>query len=111
MVTKTSLIAKLKQRLEPLDFVYALWLEGADANGTADAYSDIDLWADIADVMEQDAIEATENALREIVPFDFCHIMTHDHPKIRQRIYHLDRGYENIEEKLRGLGADIRRVA
>ena len=25
------------------------------------------------------------------------------------RIYHIDRGYENIEEKLRGLGADIRR--
>ena len=27
------------------------------------------------------------------------------------RIYHLDRGYENIEEKLSGLGANIRRVA
>ncbi len=26
------------------------------------------------------------------------------------RIYHIDRGYEHIEEKLRGLGADIRRV-
>ncbi len=26
------------------------------------------------------------------------------------RIYHLDRGYENIEEKLRGLGARIRRT-
>jgi UDP-N-acetylglucosamine 1-carboxyvinyltransferase len=26
------------------------------------------------------------------------------------RIYHLDRGYERIEEKLRGLGAAIRRV-
>ncbi|RMF42505.1 MAG: UDP-N-acetylglucosamine 1-carboxyvinyltransferase [Deltaproteobacteria bacterium] len=26
------------------------------------------------------------------------------------RIYHLDRGYEHIEEKLAGLGADIRRV-
>ena len=25
------------------------------------------------------------------------------------RVYHLDRGYERIEEKLRGLGADIRR--
>ena len=25
------------------------------------------------------------------------------------RIYHIDRGYERIEEKLRGLGADIRR--
>jgi len=27
-----------------------------------------------------------------------------------QRIYHIDRGYERIEEKLRLLGADIRRV-
>ena len=26
------------------------------------------------------------------------------------RIYHLDRGYEAIEEKLRGLGANIERV-
>jgi UDP-N-acetylglucosamine 1-carboxyvinyltransferase len=26
------------------------------------------------------------------------------------RIYHLDRGYENIEQKLSGLGAKIRRV-
>ncbi len=28
-----------------------------------------------------------------------------------ERIYHLDRGYEHIEAKLGGLGADIRRVA
>ena len=27
-----------------------------------------------------------------------------------ERIYHLDRGYERIEQKLRALGADIRRV-
>ena len=26
------------------------------------------------------------------------------------RIYHLDRGYERIEEKLSGLGADIERI-
>jgi len=26
------------------------------------------------------------------------------------RIYHLDRGYERMEEKLRALGADIERV-
>jgi len=26
-----------------------------------------------------------------------------------KRIYHLDRGYEKIEEKLKKLGADIRR--
>jgi len=28
-----------------------------------------------------------------------------------QRIYHIDRGYEHIEEKMRGLGADIQRMA
>jgi UDP-N-acetylglucosamine 1-carboxyvinyltransferase len=26
------------------------------------------------------------------------------------RIYHLDRGYEHIEDKLRALGADIERI-
>ena len=26
------------------------------------------------------------------------------------RLYHLDRGYERMEEKLRGLGADVERV-
>ena len=26
------------------------------------------------------------------------------------RIYHIDRGYENIEMKLQGLGADIKRM-
>jgi len=29
---------------------------------------------------------------------------------IIDRVYHIDRGYENIEEKLKGLGAEIRRV-
>jgi UDP-N-acetylglucosamine 1-carboxyvinyltransferase len=33
-----------------------------------------------------------------------------DGETIIDRIYHLDRGYENIEEKLSGLGARIRRV-
>jgi UDP-N-acetylglucosamine 1-carboxyvinyltransferase len=26
------------------------------------------------------------------------------------RVYHLDRGYERLEEKLQGVGADIERV-
>ena len=33
-----------------------------------------------------------------------------DGETVIDRIYHLDRGYENIEEKLSGLGADIRRI-
>ena len=27
-----------------------------------------------------------------------------------RRVYHIDRGYERIEEKLRGVGADVERV-
>jgi UDP-N-acetylglucosamine 1-carboxyvinyltransferase len=30
---------------------------------------------------------------------------------ILQRVYHIDRGYERIEEKLRGLGADVERIS
>jgi UDP-N-acetylglucosamine 1-carboxyvinyltransferase len=32
-----------------------------------------------------------------------------DGDTVVNRVYHIDRGYENIEGKLRGLGADIRR--
>ena len=33
-----------------------------------------------------------------------------DGETIIDRVYHIDRGYENIEEKLRGVGAHIRRI-
>jgi len=33
-----------------------------------------------------------------------------DKPTVIDRIYHIDRGYESIEEKLSRLGANIRRI-
>ena len=33
-----------------------------------------------------------------------------DGESILDRVYHMDRGYERIEEKLRGAGAQIRRM-
>ncbi len=33
-----------------------------------------------------------------------------DGDTIVDRIYHLDRGYDQMEEKLRGIGADIERI-
>ena len=33
-----------------------------------------------------------------------------DGETIIDRVYHLDRGYENLEEKLRGVGAEIKRI-
>jgi len=37
-------------------------------------------------------------------------LQTRDGETIIDRVYHIDRGYEHIEEKLRGVGAQIRRV-
>lgn len=89
MHEKNNIIRKLTERLEPLDYVYALWLEGADANGTADEYSDIDIWIDVADDNEAEAIAAIENALCELAEMDYKYVMNHNHPHIRQRVYHL----------------------
>ncbi len=89
MLDRTGIINKLREVLEPLPYIYALWLEGADAVGMVDKYSDIDFWVDVEDEYETQAIEAVENALSELTEIDYKHIMRHDHPKIRQQIYHL----------------------
>ncbi len=67
---KRHIVARLKEKLEPLSYIYALWLEGADANGTADEYSDMDIWADIADEKVAEAIDAAESALSEVAEAD-----------------------------------------
>ena len=89
MIDKNKIINNLAEALKPLPFIYAFWLEGADATNTADEYSDIDFWVDFEDVYEAEAIEAVENALSEISEIDYKYIMRHSHPKIRQRVYHL----------------------
>ena len=90
MITRDGIIHELQEALEPLPFLYAFWLEGADATGTVDEYSDIDFWADFEDEYESQAYEAVENALSELAVIDYKYITPkHDHPKIRQRTYHL----------------------
>jgi predicted nucleotidyltransferase len=89
MISKDIIIEKLKQALKLLPYIYAFWLEGADAVGTADEYSDIDFWVDFEDDFETQATDAVESALSSISEIDYHYVMAHDHPKIRQRIYHL----------------------
>ncbi|HOP10265.1 MAG TPA: hypothetical protein PK629_02105 [Oscillospiraceae bacterium] len=89
MITRKQIINHLTEKLKPLPWCYAFWLEGADANGTLDKYSDIDFWLDVEDANEEDAYQAVENALSELSEIDYKYIMRHGHPKIRQRIYHL----------------------
>lgn len=86
---RQAIIDKIRESLEPLPFIYAMWLEGSDANGLLDAYSDLDIYVDFEDEYELAAYVAVEKALREISEIDYEYIMDHDHPKLRQRVYHL----------------------
>lgn len=89
MIDRDSITFKLQESLESLPFIYAFWLEGADANGSVDEFSDIDFWIDFEDTYEEQAYEAVESALSQLAAIDYKYIMRHGHPKIRQRVYHL----------------------
>jgi len=90
VIDRNAIIDRLVEALKPLPFVHAFWLEGADANIAVDEYSDIDFWVDFEDEHEELAYEAVENALLEISAIDYKYVVNHGHPKIRQRIYHLE---------------------
>lgn len=81
---RERLIAKLEKSLEPLPYIYAAWLEGADALGTIDTYSDIDLWLDVEDGREADAITAVRKWLKQVGTLELDHERDHPHPKIHQ---------------------------
>ncbi|EQB86764.1 putative nucleotidyltransferase [Clostridium punense] len=89
MINSEIIIKRLKEELEPLQYVHAMWLEGADAIGQADEYSDIDIYIDIEDEYEQESIHKVENILSRISEIDYKYVMNHGHSKLRQRIYHL----------------------
>ena len=86
---RDAIIGRLKSALEPLPYAYALWLEGADATGMIDEYSDLDFWLDFEDEYEAQIIQDVESALESLSSIDYKYVMKHGHSKIRQRIYHL----------------------
>jgi len=88
-MNRTEIIDALKLALEPLPYAYALWMEGADATGTVDEYSDLDFWLDFEDAHEEQIINDVEAALGGLSEIDYKHVVNHNHPKIRQRVYHL----------------------
>ena len=89
MPDKFTIIDKLRETLEPLSYVYAFWLEGADAAGNADEWSDLDFYIDFQDEFEDAAYAAVEKALAEVSEIDYKYVTQHPHPKLRQRVYHL----------------------
>ncbi len=71
--------------------ICAAWLEGADALNRVDAYSDIDLWLDVKDGFEDDAISLVKSALESLGTLELEHHLEHPHPKIRQVLFRLEK--------------------
>ncbi|MDF2537499.1 MAG: hypothetical protein K0S76_520 [Herbinix sp.] len=89
LLNRERIIGHLKERLIPLPYVYAMWLEGADASGLVDEFSDLDIYVDFEDEYEMETKAAVEEALKELAEIDYKSVIPHGHPKLRQNIYHL----------------------
>jgi len=86
---RKQIIGALENGLKKCSFVFAFWLEGADAMGTVDKYSDIDIWLDVQDGREVNVIKKVRGILSRLAPLDFVHEINHPDPKICQIFFHL----------------------
>jgi hypothetical protein len=82
-----NLIARLQSAFEPLPFVRAAWLEGADAAGRADAYSDVDLWLDVDVGYGEQAFTVVRDTVSTFGPLDVDAARLHPNPLVQQRFY------------------------
>ena len=88
-ITRRDIIAIFERTLLPDERVQAFWLEGADAQGTVDDYSDLDLWLDVIDGYEEAVLAEIRDILLALSPLDFYHERHHPHPQLRQAFIHL----------------------
>lgn len=89
-MTRDKIINRFADKLKNNSFVYAFWLEGADVHNRVDEYSDIDIWIDVEDKHESEIFNEIEVILSELGKIDFDHEISHPHPKIRQKFFHLE---------------------
>ncbi|BCN30857.1 nucleotidyltransferase domain-containing protein [Anaeromicropila herbilytica] len=89
MITEKDITETLKNELEPLNYIYAFWIEGSFAMGYADEYSDIDYWIDVDDDHQKDALEHVEIALRNLGEIDGRDENGNGNPKLGQIVYHI----------------------
>ncbi len=86
-MTRQLLIDLVSAALECQPFVHAAWLEGADAAGRADAYSDIDVWADVDAGSEAQTFACIRDVLLTLGPLDVDYDPVHPHPQLEQHFY------------------------
>lgn len=86
-MTRQLLVDRVRTALEVQPFVRAVWLEGADAAGRADPFSDIDLWADVEAGFQAQAFACIREALLSFGPLDVEQHVSHPHPQLDQCFY------------------------
>lgn len=75
MISRKEVTAAIKQALEPLDYVNAMWEAGAASFNRVDEWSDIDLGIDIADEKAQETFAAVEEALNTLTGIELTLVM------------------------------------
>lgn len=66
MLTREVILSALRQALEPLDYVNAMWEGGAASFSRVDEWSDIDLQMDVADDHVDDVVRIAEAAMNQL---------------------------------------------
>jgi predicted nucleotidyltransferase len=87
--SRQELIGALADILQDDPSVHAMWLEGSDACGTSDQYSDIDIWLDVEDGKADAVLVSMKAVLAGIGPLDYEYRPEHPHPQIRQAFFHV----------------------
>jgi hypothetical protein len=86
--SRQTILTALTDGLRDHPAVHALWLEGADAHGRADQYSDPDPWLDVEDGETDAVLAVMRTLLTALAPLDYDHEFRHPHPQIRQVCFH-----------------------
>jgi hypothetical protein len=69
-VDRDVITGTLREALEPLEYVYAMWEGGSTAMGRMDQWSDIDLAVDVEDDKVEEVFQVAEAALASLSPIE-----------------------------------------
>jgi hypothetical protein len=90
VVGRTEVLLGLREELERLDYVQAMWEAGAVSFGRVDDWSDIDLQVVVDDDRVEQALDVIEAALGRISPIDLRHRLReptwHGHSQVFYRL-------------------------
>jgi len=89
MDDRIKIIETLKTRLQQLESVHAMWLEGSLAEKDNDEYSDLDIWLSVDDDKLHSIFEDVERALETIAPIDFKYELKST-GELGHNVYHLE---------------------